>query len=100
MLTVTCLLASSLSVGCIGKYTGGGAIESAAGAPHRATFGCVVEGTVPDENGTERAPKPTKRWGWISLMNLNQCHREFVLGCGGRQGLCGCFRSFRCGHPV
>lgn len=51
MRAVTCLVAFSLSVGCIGKYTGGGAIESAAGAPHRATFGCVVEGSVPDENG-------------------------------------------------
>ena len=32
---------------CLGTYTGGGFIDSAAGAPHKATFGLTIEATDP-----------------------------------------------------
>src|SRR5215471_10897502 len=38
--------------GCIGRYTGGGSIDSTAGAAQKATFGFVIDGMgPPDLNG-------------------------------------------------
>jgi hypothetical protein len=48
MLAIVGLWASS-QVGCAGKYTGGGFIGSAAGAPQKATFGFNINGI--DQNG-------------------------------------------------
>ncbi len=48
------LVASSL-VGCVGRFTGGGSIDSIAGAPQKATFGFVIDATNPDEDGNPTA---------------------------------------------
>ena len=38
--------------GCVGRYTGGGSIDSTAGAAQKATFGFVIDGMgPPDLNG-------------------------------------------------
>jgi len=44
-------LAASSLTGCVGRFTGGGSIDSVAGAPQKATFGFVINATDPDENG-------------------------------------------------
>ena len=43
--------------GCIGRYTGGGSIDSLAGAPQKATFGFVIDAVNPDANGYATAVK-------------------------------------------
>jgi hypothetical protein len=48
MLAILGLWASS-QVGCAGKYTGGGFIDSVEGAPQKATFGFNINGI--DQNG-------------------------------------------------
>jgi hypothetical protein len=50
MLAIVGLWVSSL-VGCAGRYTGGGFIDSAAGAPQKATFGFDIVGI--DLNGDQ-----------------------------------------------
>jgi len=51
MLAIAVFAVLSLS-GCIGRYTGGGSINSTAGAGKKATFGFVIDGTgPPDLNG-------------------------------------------------
>lgn len=51
MLAIAGLAVLSLS-GCIGRYTGGGSINSTAGAAQKATFGFVIDGIgPPDLNG-------------------------------------------------
>lgn len=51
MLAIAVFAVLSLS-GCIGRYTGGGSINSTAGAAQKATFGFVIDGIgPPDLNG-------------------------------------------------
>jgi len=50
-------LASLSMVGCVGRFTGGGSIDSVKGAPQKATFGFVIDATNPDENGNPTALK-------------------------------------------
>ena len=51
MLAIAGFVVLSLS-GCIGRYTGGGSIDSTAGGKQKATFGFVVDGIgPPDANG-------------------------------------------------
>ena len=52
MLAVSMLLVASMCVSCEGRYTGGGFIDSAAGAPYKATFGFVIDASEPDASGT------------------------------------------------
>jgi hypothetical protein len=54
MLAVVGLAAANLT-GCVGKFTGGGSIDSIAGAPQKATFGFVLDAINPDENGNPTA---------------------------------------------
>jgi hypothetical protein len=50
-LAIAGLAVFSLS-GCIGRYTGGGSIDSTVGAPQKATFGFVIDAMGPaDVNG-------------------------------------------------
>jgi hypothetical protein len=56
MLAVVGLAAASLT-GCVGRYTGGGSIDSVAGAPEKATFGFVIDAVNPDEAGYPTAIK-------------------------------------------
>jgi hypothetical protein len=44
-------------VGCVGRFTGGGSIDSVAGAPQKATFGFVINAVNPDEAGNPTAIK-------------------------------------------
>lgn len=41
--------------GCVGRFTGGGFIDSANGAPKKATFGFVIDAVEPDEFGNPTA---------------------------------------------
>ena len=51
MLAIAGFAVLSLS-GCIGRYTGGGSIDSTAGRAQKATFGFVIDGIgPPDLNG-------------------------------------------------
>ena len=50
MLTVS-LLFVAMCAGCGGRYTGGGYIDSAAGAPQKAILGFVVDAGDPDPTG-------------------------------------------------
>jgi len=50
MLAVVGLAAANLT-GCVGRYTGGGSIDSINGAPQKATFGFVLDALDPDANG-------------------------------------------------
>ena len=56
MLAVVGLAAASLT-GCVGRFTGGGSIDSVAGAPQKATFGFVIDAINPDVNGNPTAVK-------------------------------------------
>jgi hypothetical protein len=48
ILTIAALAVLSLS-GCIGRYTGGGSIDSTAGALQKATFGFVIDAMGPPD---------------------------------------------------
>ena len=50
-------LAASSMVGCVGRFTGGGSIDSVAGAPQKATFGFVIDAVNPDDAGNPTAIK-------------------------------------------
>ena len=50
-------LASLSMVGCVGRFTGGGSIDSVAGGPQKATFGFVIDAVNPDEAGNPTAIK-------------------------------------------
>jgi hypothetical protein len=50
MLAVVGLAAANLT-GCVGRFTGGGSIDSIVGAPQKATFGFVLDAVDPDAGG-------------------------------------------------